>query len=158
MYKINEESTYESLYSNEDIIEKLGEVDVYDHEKNAFVKKNVSDIIKVCSDAMYKMQRDYNYLYQFITKCKLMYIPVYPSSITNTMAVDNNCNLWMNLTFIYDDCKMNSDRVFGILFHELFHIFFDHLLRFQKVYPTEMFASAGPGVYKKANTKANLCI
>ena len=90
MYKINEESTYESLYSNEDIIEKLGEVDVYDHEKNTFVKKNVSDIIKVCSDAMYKMQRDYNYLYQFITKCKLMYIPVYPSSITNTMAVDNN--------------------------------------------------------------------
>ena len=158
MYKINEESTYESLYSNEDIIEKLGEVDVYDHEKNTFVKKNVSDIIKVCSDAMYKMQRDYNYLYQFITKCKLMYIPVYPSSITNTMAVDNNCNLWMNLTFIYDDCKMNSDRVFGILFHELFHIFFDHLLRFQKVYPAEMFASAGPGVYKKANTKANLCM
>ena len=43
MYKINEESTYESLYSNEDIIEKLGEVDVYDHEKNTFVKKNVSD-------------------------------------------------------------------------------------------------------------------
>ena len=155
---LNEASTYESLYSNEDIIEKLGEVDVYDYEKKAYVKMNASDIIKVASDALYKMQRDYNYLYQFITKCKLMYIPTFPSEITNTMAVDNNNNLWMNLTFIYNDCKMDSENVFGILFHEMFHIFFDHLLRFDKKFPKSMFASAGPGVYKRANTKANLCM
>lgn len=155
---LNEASTYESLYSNEDIIEKLGEVDIYDYEKKAYVKMNASDIIKVASDALYKMQRDYNYLYQFITKCKLMYIPTFPSEITNTMAVDNNNNLWMNLTFIYNDCKMDSENVFGILFHEMFHIFFDHLLRFDKKFPKSMFASAGPGVYKRANTKANLCM
>ena len=155
---LNEASTYESLYSNEDIIEKLGEVDIYDYGKKAYVKMNVSDIIKVASDALYKMQRDYSYLYQFITKCKLMYIPTFPSEITNTMAVDNNNNLWMNLTFIYNDCKMNSENVFGILFHEMFHIFFDHLLRFDKKFPKSMFASAGPGVYKRANTKANLCM
>lgn len=155
---LNEASTYESLYSNEDIIEKLGEVDVYDYEKNAYVKMNASDIIKVASDALYRIQRDYNYLYQFITKCKLMYLPTFPSEITNTMAVDNNNNLWMNLTFIYNDCKMDSENVFGILFHEMFHIFFDHLLRFDKKFPKSMFASAGPGVYKRANTKANLCM
>ena len=155
---LNEASTYESLYSNEDIIEKLGEVDIYDYEKKAYIKKNASDIIKVASDALYKMQRDYNYLYQFITKCKLMYIPTFPSEITNTMAVDNLNNLWMNLTFIYNDCKMDSENVFGILFHELFHIFFEHLLRFDKKFPKRMFASAGPGVYKRANTKANLCM
>lgn len=155
---LNEASTYESLYSNEDIIEKLGEVDIYDYEKKAYIKKNASDIIKVVSDALYKMHRDYNYLYQFITKCKLMYIPTFPSEITNTMAVDNFNNLWMNMTFIYNDCKMDSDKVFGILFHELFHIFFDHLLRFNKKFPKSMFASAGPGVYKRANTKANLCM
>ena len=28
---LNEASAYESLYSNEDIIEKLGEVDIYDY-------------------------------------------------------------------------------------------------------------------------------
>ena len=155
---LNEASTYESLYSNEDIIEKLGEVDVYDYEKKAYIKMNPSNIIKVASDALYKMQRDYNYLYQFITKCKLMYIPTFPSEITNTMAVDNYNNLWMNLTFIYNDCKMDSENVFGILFHEMFHIFFDHLLRFDKKFPKSMFASAGPGVYKRANTKANLCM
>ena len=155
---LNEASTYESLYSNEDIIEKLGEVDVYDYEKKTYIKMNASDIIKVASDALYKIQRDYNYLYQFITKCKLMYIPTFPSEITNTMAVDNLNNLWMNMTFIYNDCKMDSDKVFGILFHELFHIFFDHLLRFDKKFPKSMFASTGPGVYKRANTKANLCM
>ena len=155
---LNEASSYESLYSNEDIIEKLGEVDIYDYEKKTYIKKNASDIIKVVSDALYKMHRDYNYLYQFITKCKLMYIPTFPSEITNTMAVDNLNNLWMNMTFIYNDCKMDSDKVFGILFHELFHIFFDHLLRFNKKFPKTMFASAGPGVYKRANTKANLCM
>ena len=155
---LNEASTYESLYSNEDIIEKLGEVDIYDYEKKTYIKKNASDIIKVASDALYKMQRDYNYLYQFITKCKLMYIPTFPSEITNTMAVDNLNNLWINLTFIYNDCKMDSENVFGILFHELFHIFFEHLLRFNKKFPKTMFASAGPGVYKRANTKANLCM
>ncbi len=155
---LNEESTYKSLYSNEDIIEKLGEVDIYDYEKKTYVKMNASDIIKVASDALYKMQRDYNYLYQFITKCKLMYIPTFPSEITNTMAVDNLNNLWMNLTFIYNNCKMDSENVFGILFHEMFHIFFDHLLRFDKRFPKTMFASAGPSVYKRANTKANLCM
>ena len=155
---LNEASAYESLYSNEDIIEKLGEVDIYDYEKKTYIKKNASDIIKVVSDALYKMHRDYNYLYQFITKCKLMYIPTFPSEITDTMAVDNLNNLWINLTFIYNDCKMDSENVFGILFHELFHIFFDHLLRFNKKFPKTMFASAGPGVYKRANTKANLCM
>lgn len=155
---LNEASSYESLYSNEDIIEKLGEVDIYDYEKKTYVKMNASDIIKVASDALYKMQRDYSYLYQFITKCKLMYIPTFPSEITDTMAVDSNNNLWMNLTFIYNDCKMDSENVFGILFHEMFHIFFDHLLRFDKKFPKSMFASAGPGVYKRANTKANLCM
>ena len=155
---LNEASTYESLYSNEDIIEKLGEVDIYDYGKKTYIKKNASDIIKVVSDALYKMHRDYNYLYQFITKCKLMYIPTFPSEITDTMAVDNFNNLWINMTFIYNDCKMDSENVFGILFHELFHIFFDHLLRFNKKFPKTMFASAGPGVYKRANTKANLCM
>lgn len=153
-----EGNAYQSLYSNEDIIEKLGEVNVYDSSSKSFVKMRASDIMKVASDALYKMQRDYNYLYQFITKCKLMYIPTFPSNITNTMAVDNNNNLWMNLTFIYDTCKMDTNRVFGILFHEMFHIFFNHLIRFDKEFPKEMFAAAGPGVYKKANMKANLCM
>jgi hypothetical protein len=158
MYRINEDMSYASMYSNEDIIEALGEIPVFDSGKRAFVNVKAGDIIKVCNDALYRLDRDYKYLYQFLTKCKLMYIPVYPSQICDTMCVDSDCNLWINLTFVYDDCEMSTDRVFGILFHELFHIFFDHLLRFQKVYPKEMFATSGPEVYKQANKKANLCM
>ena len=158
LYRLNEEKSYEELYSNEDAIEKLGVVQIWDEEKRAYIEMNPSDIISVCSNALYKIHRDYSYLYQFITKCKLMYIPVFPSQITDTMAVDNNCNMWINLTFVYNRCKMDVDRVFGILFHELFHIFFDHLLRFEKEYPKETFAAAGREVYKKANMKANLCM
>ena len=158
LYPINEANSYKSMYSNEDIIVKLGEVDVFDSGTKKFVKKKASEIIKVVSDALYKMQRDYNYLYQFMTKCKIMYIPTYPSKIADTMAVDNLCNLWINMTYVYDTCKMDSDRVFGILFHEMFHIFFNHLIRFDKQFPKEYFASAGPGVYKQANLKANICM
>lgn len=157
-YKLNEEKSYEELYSNEDVIEGLGVVQVFDESKKEYIEMDPSEIISVCSNALYKIHRDYPYLYQFITKCKLMYIPVYPSQIANTMAVDNNCNMWINLSFVYNKCKMDVDRVFGILFHELFHIFFDHLLRFQKEYPKETFAAAGREVYKKANMKANLCM
>ena len=157
-YKLNEEKSYEELYSNEDVIESLGVVQVFDESKKTYIEMDPSEIISVCSNALYKIHRDYPYLYQFITKCKLMYIPVYPSQIANTMAVDNNCNMWINLSFVYNKCKMDVDRVFGILFHELFHIFFDHLLRFQKEYPAETFAAAGREVYKKANMKANLCM
>ena len=155
---MNEANAYQAIYTNEDIIEKLGEVDVYDSKKREMVKMQASDVMKVVSDALYKMHRDYNYLYQFITKCKIMYIPTFPSKIADTMAVDNFNNLWINLTFVYDTCKMDSDRVFGILFHEMFHIFFNHLLRFDNEFPKEMFATSGPGVYKAANMKANLCM
>jgi hypothetical protein len=53
---------------------------------------------------------------------------------------------------------MDSDRVFGILFHEMFHVFFDHLLRFNEMYPKEMFEGGLEGARKKANMKANICM
>ena len=43
-----------------------------------------------------------------------MYIPI-SSKICDTMCVDNN-NLWINMNFVYNECAMNKDRVFGILF------------------------------------------
>ena len=118
-----------------------------------------SDIIKVVVDAQYKIQRDYPYFNLFLEKCKVMYIPTFPSEITNTMAVDEYSNLWMNLSFVYNECKMDSKRVFGILFHELFHIFMDHCVRFNEKYPEDMFqGSSMQGVRKKANMKANICM
>ena len=141
------------------MIERLGEVDIYDQNAKAYIKMKPSDIIKVVADAQYKIQRDYPYFNLFLEKCKVMYIPTFPSEITNTMAVDEYSNLWMNLSFVYNECKMDSKRVFGILFHELFHIFMDHCVRFNEKYPEDMFQGASmQGVRKKANMKANICM
>ena len=151
-------SSYDAASGNEDIIEKLGEIDVYDEKSKGFIKVKASSIIKVVNDGIYKMQRDYPYLYQFMAKCKVMYLPVFPSEITDTMCVDNFNNLWVNCTFVHNDCKMDSNRVFGILFHEMFHVFFDHLMRFNEMYPADMFTGGLEGARRKANMKANICM
>jgi len=158
MYNHLNESAYESEGGNADIMEKLGEVDVYNEKTKGYDKVKVSSILKVCSDAIYKMQRDFPYLYQFMAKCKVMYIPTFPSEITDTMCVDNLNNLWINFEYVYNTCMMDSNRVFGILFHEMFHICFEHLLRFNELYPADMFKGGLEGAYKKANMKANICM
>lgn len=154
---LNESSTFDYSYSNEDIILKLGEINIYDENKKSYIKMKPDDIIKVCNDALYKMQRDYPYLYLFLNKCKIMYIPIYPSEVCDTMAVDPDSNMWINMSFVYNSCKMNTDRVFGIIFHEMFHIFFDHCVRFFDKYPEDMFKGM-PGAYERANMKANICM
>ena len=155
-YSLNE-SSYKSYEGNADIIEKLGEVDVLDEKTNSIIKYSAKDIIKVCADAQYKIQRDFPYFKLFLDKCKVMYIPTIPSEITDTMAVDDNSNLWINCSFVYNQCKMSSDRVFGILFHELFHIFLDHCIRFNEMYPESMYKGM-ESVRSKANSKANICM
>lgn len=154
-YRLNE-SSYDVTEGNEDFVASLGEVDVYDRKKDQMVKVNAIDVIKVCNDAAYKINRDYPYLYTFMSRCKLMYIPVCPSNITDTMAVDGNNNLWINFDFVYNDCLMDSNRIFGILFHELFHIFFEHILRFNNLYPEKMYGNSE--ILQRAMQKANICM
>ena len=151
-------SGYDAASGNEDIIEKLGEISVYDYKTKDFTKVKSSSIIKVVNDGVYKMQRDYPYLYQFMAKCKIMYIPTYPSEICDTMCVDNYNNLWISCSYVYNECLMDSNRVFGVLFHEMFHVFFDHLMRFNEMYPADMFTGGLEGARKKANMKANICM
>lgn len=157
-YQLNESSGYDVAVGNEDIIEKLGEINIYDEKTKNIVQVNVTKLMKVCSDAVYKMNRDYPYLYQFMAKCKIMYIPVWPSQVCDTMCVDDRGNLWICFHFVYNTCKMDSNRVFGVLFHEMFHVFFDHLLRFNNKYPDSMFKGGLEGAKKKANMKANICM
>ena len=86
-------------------------------------KVKAGDIIKVVNDAIFYMQKKYPYLYSFLNAYKVMYVPIFPSKICDSMCVDSNNNLWINMNFVYNECAMNKDRVFGILFHEMFHIF-----------------------------------
>ncbi len=155
---INESAKYGHEGNVEEIYD-LGEINVIDIKKNSIIKVNTSDIIRVVNDAMFYMQKKYSYLYSFINACKIMYIPTYPSEVCNTMCVDTYNNLWINMNFVYNECAMNKDRVFGILFHEMFHIFLEHLLRFNDMFPDETKKSLlSAGLWKSANKKANLAM
>ena len=112
----------------------------------------------VVNNAMSYMHKKYPYLHLFINACKVMYIPVFPSNICNTMCVDNFNNLWINMNFVYNECAMNKDRVFGILFHEMFHIFLNHMVRFNKMFPKEARGAMGADIWAAANKKANLAM
>jgi hypothetical protein len=74
------------------------------------------------------------------------------------MCVDGNNNLWINMHFVYNECDMDEHKVFGILFHEMFHIFLEHLIRFNKMFPESTKALMSPDVLSAANTKANIAM
>ena len=154
---INESAKYGHEGNIKEIL-NLGEINIFDYKTKDVIKVNAEDITDIVDEAMYDMRIKYPYLYLFINGCKVMYIPVFPSQICDSMCVDNFNNLWINLNFVYNECAMNKDRVFGILFHEMFHIFLDHILRFNVMFPNEVKSSMNPELLKTANTKANLAM
>ena len=154
---INESAKYGHEGNAEEIYD-LGEINVIDEKTGNIVKVNTADIIKVVTDAMFYMQKKYSYLYLFLNTCKVMYIPTFPSKICDSMCVDNHNNLWINMNFVYNVCSMNKDRVFGILFHEMFHIFLEHLIRFNTMFPESAKALMSAEIWKAANKKANLAM
>lgn len=155
---INEAAKYGHEGNAEEIYD-LGEIDIITDIKTGKTDRvKTADIIKVVNDAMFYMQKKYPYLHVFIDACKVMYMPIWPSKIVPTMCVDENNNLWINMRYVYVDCAMNKDRVFGILFHEMFHIFLEHLLRFSKMFPNEVKSSMSAGVWKTAQEKANFAM
>lgn len=154
---INESAKYGHEGNAEEIYD-LGEINVIDEKNGDVVKVNTADIIKVVTDAMFYMQKKYPYLYLFLNTCKVMYIPTFPSRICDSMCVDNHNNLWINMNFVYSHCAMNKDRVFGILFHEMFHIFLEHLIRFNTMFPESAKALMTAEIWQTANKKANLAM
>ena len=156
-FKINESAKY-GHEGNAEEMYNLGKIDILDIKTKHIVKVNTADILKVVNGAIFYMQKKYPYFHLFINACKVMYIPTYPSRICNTMCVDDFNNLWINMDFVYNACNMNKDRVFGILFHEMFHIFLEHILRFNKMFPNETRALMSEDVWKVANKKANMAM
>ena len=155
---INEAAKYGHEGNAEEIYD-LGEIDIITDIKTGKTDRvKTADIIKIVNDAMFYMQKKYPYLHVFIDACKVMYMPIWPSKIVPTMCVDEHNNLWINMRYVYVDCAMNKDRVFGILFHEMFHIFLEHLLRFSKMFPNEVKSSMSAGVWKTAQEKANFAM
>ena len=93
---------------NEDAFLKLGEIDVYDNNLKSIITVKTEDFVKVVTDAMFKISNEYKFFYHYLKYSKVFYIPTYPSKMgINTMAVDEKKNLWMNVHFIYNNCKIN---------------------------------------------------
>ena len=135
---------------NMDQFLELGKIDVYDNNLKAIVSVDTKDFVKVVTDAMFKISSEYKFLYWYIRYSKVFFIPNYPSSMgINTMAVDQNKNLWMNVHFIYNQCKMDKNKVFGILFHELMHNFLKHVQRTREMFPA--------GMNEPLRMKCNIC-
>lgn len=151
------ESVKRSYEGNRSEIYNLGNIDIIQKNGN-IIKVDAKDIIDVVDNAMFYMQKKYPYLYIFISSYKIMYVPVYPCRTCDTMKVDELNNLWINLNFVYVNCEMKQNNVFGILFHEMFHIFLEHLVRFRKMFPQEELSAMPPQMFSVLNKKANLAM
>ena len=151
------ESVKRSYEGNRDEIYNLGNIDIIQRNGN-IIKVDAKDIIDVVDNALFYMQKKYPYLYLFISSYKIMYVPVYPCRTCDTMQVDELNNLWINLNFVYVQCGMKQNNVFGILFHEMFHIFLEHLVRFRKMFPANELSSMPPQMLSVLNKKANFAM
>lgn len=154
---INEAVRYGSEGNGEEIYD-LGEIDILDFKTKKVVKVKTPDIISVVNDARLYLQKKYPYLHLYLVSYKIMYIPNRPSQICDTMCVDGNNNLWINMGYVYNECNMDKNRVFGILFHEMFHIFLEHLIRFNTMFPDSAKALMSKDVFDVANKKANIAM
>lgn len=140
-----------AVEGNEDAFLKLGEISIYDENLKSVINVPTEDFVKVVTDAMFMIQNKYKFFYTYIKYSKVFYIPTYPSKIgVNTMAVDDKKNLFMNVHFIYNSCKMDKNKIFGIIFHELMHNFLKHQKRTEIVYPKEYRT-------KEIHMKCNIC-
>ena len=149
------ESVKRSYEGNRSEIYNLGDIDIIQRNGD-IIKVDAKDIIDVVDNAMFYMQKKYPYLYIFISSYKIMYVPVYPCRTCDTLCVDELNNLWINLNFIYVNCGMKQNNVFGILFHEMFHIFLEHIIRFRKMFPQHELSSMPIEMLSVLNKKANL--
>ena len=154
-FKMINESVKRSYEGNRSEIYNLGDIDIIQRNGD-IIKVDAKDIIDVVDNAMFYMQKKYPYLYIFISSYKIMYVPVYPCRTCDTLCVDELNNLWINLNFIYVNCGMKQNNVFGILFHEMFHIFLEHIIRFRKMFPQHELSSMPIEMLSVLNKKANL--
>lgn len=146
---LNESSSHSE--GNVEAFLRLDEIEVFDDNLKSYIKVKTEDFVKVVTDAMFKISDEYKFFFTYIKYSKIFYVPNYPSKMgINTMAVDKNKNLWINVHFLYNECNMDKNKVFGILFHELMHNFLKHQARTFKMFPIE-------SMTKAISVKCNIC-
>ena len=158
--KIINESKKFGYEGNAEIICSLEKINIFDEKIGNFKEIDPNEILDVVDDAMIFMKQHFKSFGSMLDNCKVMYIPTYfcPPGVTNTMAVDLRRNLWINMNFVYNQCDMDKYKVFGILFHEMFHIVLDHTNRFVDYfrYSHEWYERSGE--WEIIKVIANICM
>ena len=143
---------------NIDEICSLDHIVVIDKTGNP-IEVDPKTIVNVVNSALSYMERIYPQLYLFLNMYKIMYIPIWPAKVCNTMGVDPKNNLWINMNFVYRDCNMKPNNIFGILFHEMFHIFLKHSIRFDNKFDEKTKTDLkNTGLWGAAHHKANMAM
>lgn len=158
IFKAINESKSSNYEGNRDEFYNLNEVDIINKKNGNIIKVDPKNIINVVDNALFYMEKNFKYFFLFVNSYKIMYTSMYPSKICDTMCVDEKNNLWINMNFVYNDCQMNQNNVFGILFHEMFHILLEHIIRYNKLFPQNKLSSVGKEMLSILNRKANIAM
>lgn len=155
------ESITDKSSGNTEILLKMGTYPMYVYSLKKIVDVDLKVIINAVNRALGKISSKYEFMYNFIKWSRPIYVLGDPSDERvrhKTMSVDDLGNLYMNIHFIYNNLDCDSDKIFGILFHELMHIFLKHIERRRDIMSDEdlMTLSAIDG--GKEHMKQNICM
>lgn len=161
--RLNESSGGIDYTGNTSTILKIGTIPMYIEKLDTVMDVELKPIVQCVDRAIGKIISRYKFMAEYIRYNRTMYVLADPSSkntIHKTMAVDTMGNLWLNVHFIYKDLNNDTNRVFGIIFHELMHNFLNHLERSKKILPAdarEKLFKISPEMLKQEQLKQNIC-
>ena len=83
--------------------------------------------IELYKKALGFIKQKSDYVADLIGSCPIYFVT--STDITSTMAVDFAGNIYMNPHFMYKECKCRADLIGTILFHEAYHVLYNHVKR-----------------------------
>lgn len=162
--RLFESSIMDKSSGNTEAILKIGKYPIYVDKLRKIVDVDLKEIVNAVNSAIGELGGRYKFMYKYIQWSTPMYVLGDPRDKRvqhKTMAVDDKGNLWMNVHFIYNNLDCDSEKIFGILFHELMHNFLNHIERSKKVKSPEDMESLyriNPMLHKTEHMKQNICM
>lgn len=155
------ESITDKSSGNTETLLKMGTYPMYVDALKKIVDVDLKVIINAVNRALGEISSKYEFMYSFIKWSRPIYVlgnPLDKRVIHKSMSVDDLGNLYMNIHFIYNNLDCDSDKIFGILFHELMHIFLKHIERRRDIMSDEDLMTLSAISGNKEHTKQNICM
>ena len=122
-FPLNESMDYSALLQHE-------KVAIFDEDKQTIIYKNAIEFVNLIKESTSKFE-NYEYAKTIFREMHIILIAAIGSKL-NTMGVDGMGNMFINVNFLYNQCKMNVNKIFPILYHEVLHIQLSHFSRWKK--------------------------